>query len=296
MSTSPEEIINGSCKIKEAIEYSLNNNRPLLISRHGSFEFQCVTWKKNINYPLNDAMMAILHKNVGIFPRELKSMEEWLELYWQSSCESDGIATGWYLPIALDEKKLVEKYNSSAFQFPLRSLESYYVEPENRWTSLFADRRVTVVSSFAKTMEEQVLKAKDIWNADADSLLPPTTKWSFIRSYYPPDITLKSTAWPFGIKSWKDAVNYIVENVEKTNPEIVLIGCGGLALPAAAELKKRGCIVIVMGGAIQVLFGIKGGRWKNHAIISQFWNNHWVYPKSDETPSHAGSVENKCYW
>jgi hypothetical protein len=40
-------------------------------------------------------------------------------------------------------------------------------------------------------------------------------------------------------------------------PTIVLIGCGALAMPLALRLKKQGMICIVMGGAIQNLFGIK---------------------------------------
>ena len=64
----------------------------------------------------------------------------------------------------------------------------------------------------------------------------------------------------------------------------------------AHELKKRGLIVIVLGGATQVLFGIKGGRWANHSVISTFWNDAWVYPSSTETPKGASRIENACYW
>lgn len=289
------EVVAGSKQIKDAIQDALENKKPLLISRHGSFEFQCVSWKmRNSDLPLNETMLTILHKNAGVFPKDLKTMEEWLTIYWEASCNADGMATGWYLPTSEQEKTLVKKYNPNAFQFPLRSLECYYVE--DRWTTLFANKRVTVVSSFAKTMQEQIHKAKDIWPTMSESLLPSTTKWSFIRSYYPPDLTTKGTAWPNTIKNWRDAVEHMVDAVEETEPDIVLIGCGALASPLGHALKKKGRIAIVMGGAIQVLFGIKGGRWKNHAIISEYWNDSWVYPLADETPRHATSVENKCYW
>jgi len=297
MATTPEIVAAGSRQIKEAINTALEKSSPLLISRHGSFEFQCVSWKRrNPDTPLNEIMTSILHKNAGIFPKDISKMEEWLASYWQSTCEADGMATGWYLPTSEEEKALVTKHNPKAFQFPLRSLEPYYVDTNDRWTVLFANKRVTVVSSFAKTMEMQVKKAKDIWLAQADSILPPTTTWSFVRTYYPPDLTTRATAWPKNVSDFAAAVNYIVDAVEETRPDIVLIGCGGLAALVAAALKKKGRIAIVMGGAIQVLFGIKGSRWKNHAIISQFWNDAWVSPLADETPLHASSIENKCYW
>jgi hypothetical protein len=86
------------------------------------------------------------------------------------------------------------------------------------------------------------------------------------------------------------------EAVLKSGAQIVLIGCGGLGFPLAQRLKKAGKIVIVLGGAIQVLFGIRGERWKTHSVISQFWNKYWVYPSAAETPNGCLSVENACYW
>ena len=63
-----------------------------------------------------------------------------------------------------------------------------------------------------------------------------------------------------------------------------------------SELKQRGVIAIVLGGATQVLFGIKGMRWATHSVISEFWNEAWVWPKQSETPLGASSIEGACYW
>ena len=67
-------------------------------------------------------------------------------------------------------------------------------------------------------------------------------------------------------------------------------------MPIAKMLKDRGVIAIVMGGAIQILFGIKGKRWESHSIISTFWNDEWVWPSASETPMAAKGVEGGCYW
>jgi hypothetical protein len=67
-------------------------------------------------------------------------------------------------------------------------------------------------------------------------------------------------------------------------------------MPIAKMLKDRGVIAIVMGGAIQVLFGIKGRRWEKHPIISTFWNDAWVWPSEEETPAGAQIIEGGCYW
>jgi hypothetical protein len=62
------------------------------------------------------------------------------------------------------------------------------------------------------------------------------------------------------------------------------------------RLKEEGKVCIVMGGAIQVLFGIKGNRWKDHSVISKFWNDAWVYPPLERTPAGAEQIEGGCYW
>jgi hypothetical protein len=98
------------------------------------------------------------------------------------------------------------------------------------------------------------------------------------------------------VESWKDAVDFIVKQTKALKPDVALIGCGGLGMIIAAELKRAGISAIVLGGAIQVLFGIKGSRWANHDIISKFWNQYWIWPSISETPSAAGSIEGGCYW
>ena len=285
-----QQIINGADAISKLISDALVNKKGLLIGRHGSLEFQCVMQMLR-NWTIPSAVCTILERNAGIFPKG--DATEWTKCYWNATLIADGMATGWYAPTRNDEIELVTKYNPSAIQFPLRSLEPYYVE-NNRWTRTLKGRRVTVVSSFTETIEKQLKVSEAIWLDKAESILPEGTQWSFVRSFYPPAYTSGTTAWKVG--SWKEAVDYLVSEVEKTNPEIVLLGCGGLAMIVAEKLKKKGIIAIVLGGAIQVLFGIKGGRWKEHTIISTFWNDAWTYPSLDETPKHAFNVENSCYW
>jgi ketopantoate reductase len=88
----------------------------------------------------------------------------------------------------------------------------------------------------------------------------------------------------------------MVAEVVKTDCQIVIIGCGGLGMILAGRLKALGKICIVMGGAVQVLFGIKGKRWENHEYISKLWNSEWVYPSPSETPRKALEIERGCYW
>ena len=143
-------------------------------------------------------------------------------------------------------------------------------------------------------MEEQLLFKDTIWKGRGEIL--PGADWKFIRSYYSPALAQGRCGWPKEIKSWSDAVSHLEKEILKTGDRVALLGCGVLAMPLALALKRRGLVAIVLGGAIQVLFGIKGRRWETHEVISKFWNDDWIYPKPEETPLSARDIEGGCYW
>jgi hypothetical protein len=63
-----------------------------------------------------------------------------------------------------------------------------------------------------------------------------------------------------------------------------------------AHVKRSGKKASHLGGASQLLFGIKGCRWDNHPVISPLYNGHWVRPAPEDIPNDANKVENGCYW
>ena len=167
-----------------------------------------------------------------------------------------------------------------------------YVNAVVRWTEKLAGKKVTVVSSFTDTIQQQL--KRPIW---PNGLLDISgVDWSFVRTGYAPVTAAGTAEWPDDCNSWEEAVEYVLLQVINRDSEIVLIGCGGLGMIIAGRLRKRGISCIVLGGAIQVLFGIKGRRWAQHDIISGFWNDAWVSPAAHEVPGGAGAVEGGCYW
>jgi len=270
-------INNGSIKIFNYIHECLAKNCGALIGRHGSTEMTSILSESPELYT------KILEIYSGVFG----PFQEWDTIYKEATSETDILAVGWYEPLAEKEINYVKKI-SNAELIPLRSLEPYY--SSSPWSSILEGRRVTVVSSFADTMRKQI--GKDIWE---DKILPEAT-WSFVRSYYCPSIAYGRCEWPSEVVCWKTAVEYLERQILATEPQIVLIGCGGLAMPLALRLKRKGIIAIVLGGAIQILFGIKGLRWESHSEISEFFNDSWVFPSDDEIPMGAEKIEHGCYW
>ncbi len=97
-------------------------------------------------------------------------------------------------------------------------------------------------------------------------------------------------------RNWFEAFDWVFREAMKTDFEVAIIGCGAYGFPLAAKLKEGGKQAIHMGGATQLLFGIKGIRWDSHSIIKNLYNKYWVRPDESERPEGAESVEQGCYW
>lgn len=287
---SPEAVKQGSERIRRCIETALQDNVGALIGRHGTIELSCALRFHN-GYSLEEERLKILEQNAGIFPTE--SAQIWATEYSVAAAIADCMAIGWYAPLARSEIKYVQRLNPFSHKIPLRSLEPYYC-PEASWLHALQGQNVCVVNSFTETIRQQIPKLKDVWKDH--TLFPEGIQWSFVRSYYSPPLAKGFCEWPKGTESWKDAVDRMEEEVMATSARIVLLGCGGLAMPLAARLKKRGTICIVLGGAIQILFGIKGKRWDHHPIISKYLNQYWIYPADEEVPGGSREIEGGCYW
>lgn len=287
---SAESVRQGCLAIRSCIETALQEGKGALIGRHGTIELTCVLLAKD-GLEIGENRLMTLERNAGVFP--LSAVPEWIEAYRDATAVANGLAVGWYVPLARSELKTVQLINPSALKFPLRSLEPYYC-PDVSWLHALKGQRVCVVSSFTETIQQQIPFLKEIWSGY--DLFPDELQWSFVRSYYSPALAQGWCEWPNGIASWKGAVDFMEEEVMATGARVVLLGCGGLAMPLAARLQRHGKICIVLGGAIQILFGIKGKRWESHPVISQLFNDTWVYPADEEVPRAARSIEGGCYW
>lgn len=293
------DIAQGASEIYSAIERALLRKEGLLIGRNGTIELETLFYKLHQSKPFQEYPLGItqrLERNAGIFPSTKNFIDRWVFKMVETIRNCDVLVTGWYKPLEKEEIQLLENLNTNAPRIPLRSLEPYYVEPEKRWTHLLTGHKVAIVSSFAESAVQQIQKRDEIWPVETDSLLPPNVDWIPIVTGYAPSLAQGQAEWPSDVQSWDVAVNYVVKKVRESGARIALIGCGGMGMVIGSELKKYGIVSIVLGGAIQVLFGIKGNRWASHSVIQHFWNDAWIYPQKKETPAGAWMIENGCYW
>ncbi len=71
---------------------------------------------------------------------------------------------------------------------------------------------------------------------------------------------------------------------------------GAWSLPLVAHAKSLGACAIHLGGATQILLGVKGKAWEGNGQITAFYNEAWTRPSSSETPQGISNIENGCYW
>jgi hypothetical protein len=294
---TPDEIKWGAA----AICGVMKKDAPFFIGRNGTIETDTLFhWFVSKDQPYPQQTLETISKNAGVWPATKESIDAWAEEYSRALGALDGLAAGWYEPNRTKEAALLEAFAPRAFTTPLRSLEPYYSEPANRWTQYIANKHVAVVTSFGESVANQVNQAKKIWmNVDSpETVLPSSAHWTPIQTYFAPAIAASGFGgWPSEhVKCWQDAVDWTVKRVEESGATVAIIGCGGLGMIIAARLKALGISAFVLGGATQVLFGIKGRRWQFHPIISKFWNVFWVWPLASEVPEGARKIEGGCYW
>jgi hypothetical protein len=299
-----ENIRIGAKSIQECIRTAIQTQKPFFIGRNGSTELQLlyyyITHRANMKESYPEGLRHAIHIYSGIFPGDNASLDEWCKTYFESLGELDGTAAGWYEPLFSVELALLHKFTRpECFQTPLRSLEPYYSSSNLWWTKELRGQAICVVSSFTDTIQHQMDSGASalIWRGERAGLLDiEGATWSYVKCGYAPNVALGRGGWPPEIKSWKDAVDKLERDIVATGSTVALIGCGALGVILGARLKRRGISAIILGGAIQVLFGIKGKRWQTHDVISKFWNPFWVWPAASEVPGAATFVEGGCYW
>jgi len=280
------ELFEAAQAICNGIQEALDTKKGFLVGRTGTIELDTLLGGMN---------HSVLEKNAGVFPPTHESVARWRLETFDAMKACDLLVAGWYEPLAYSEKCLLKSLGKEGPFLPLRALEPYYVPEALMWTRLLAGNRVAVVNAFATTAVAQIHSREKIWKDRAESLLPDAT-WIPIRTGYAPVLARGRAEWIPPVTRWQDAVASVVDQVVAANAEIVLIGCGGLGMLVGARLKALVKICIVMGGATQVLVGLKGNRWAGHSVISRFWNDSWTYPSTEETPRGAAVIEGGCYW
>jgi len=267
------------------IKKKIESNKPFLICRIGTSEMQILNNYFDILYlykhNFDDVKINVLKNNAGFFGNEI-DVYKFVNLYLMNLNNIDGLAL-----LTRQEEYIVKKYIKNAELLTLRGIEPYYAI-NMPWSSALEGKRVLVIHPFSDTIKKQYEKHNFLF---ADNRILPNFDIKVLKS-----VQTIAGEKDNRFSTWFEALNYMIEQAMKIDFDVALIGCGAYGFPLGAELKQRGKQVIHMGGATQILFGIKGNRWDNHPYISKFYNDYWVRPDVKECIQKKEQVENGCYW
>ena len=78
--------------------------------------------------------------------------------------------------------------------------------------------------------------------------------------------------------------------------DVALIAAGAYGFPLAAHIKRTGKKSVLMGGVLQLLFGIRGARWDSNPEYAPLCNQYWVRPGDEDRPKIFSVIDGGCYW
>ena len=264
----------GTKETNDLLSKKIAEGKPLMVTRFGSVEFFTMTTGKGFTK---------LYSNAGFFPYNKKLIKEFTLVY-RKSIENVDILAVWIYKYSgflhwWRKLKIIKKLESIECLIELHSLNPY----ENIWFKELTDKKVLVVHPFKKSIERQYLNRKNL------DIIPEFKSLEVIKAIQ----TIGDEIDP-RFSSWFEALDYMKKEISTKDFDVCLIGCGAYGLPLASYVKGMNKQAIHIGGALQLLFGIKGNRWETEYNFD--FGQHWIYPLNEDTPLSAKKIEDGCYW
>ena len=269
------------------VKQGIISGEPFAAARFGGTELRAL-WRSDDPFPLsarvkNDMISCICDLS-GFFPAEDWAIEKFAEVM-RSACGQIDVYGVWF---NLMEDYAIEAYaNNSMLTIP-SALEPWFVE--HPWSAALKGKRVLVIHPFKETILRQYEKREKLF--DNPEILPEFASLRVVKAVQ----TIAGNS-DERFRDWFEALDWMYAEAMKEDFDVAIIGCGAYGFPLAARIKEAGKQAIHMGGATQLLFGIKGNRWdQNFPKISGLYNDAWVRPAESERPKGAEMVEGACYW
>lgn len=265
----------------------VKSDKPFAAARIGGTELRNIVSSQNEfkNKKLKSENYSLLNCLSGFFD-PIERIDDFSRLMEKSMGNVDFMGV-WYNQM---EDVIIDRYcNENIVLGELMGLEPWY-SPENPWTKELAGKKVLVVHPFKESIMKQYEKREKLFPG-ADIL--PEFDLKCVKAVQ----TLMGERDP-RISTWFEGLNLMTEECLQEDFDIALIACGAYGLPLAVRIKEAGKQAVHMGGALQLLFGIRGKRWDDFELLKNYYSDAWEYPLKTEhlSKNNNSNVENGCYW
>jgi hypothetical protein len=222
--------------------------------------------------------LSQLDRNAGIY----NVTQKWFDLYKECilHCDAFAVITG-----ALEREQRVIQH---PYKLDYLALEPFYrlKDGDSPWSHSLLGKKVLIIHPFVESFQKQ----KDFKMFGDRHVFLEGQEFVFYKSF-------QTSAGNHLHTSWEETFSIMCQDIQKLDFDIALLGCGGYGLPLVNFIKGTlGKSAIYIGGGLQLLFGVMGGRWEK----SDFWKNqdtsHFIRPSGDERTKNYHVIEEGCYW
>lgn len=259
--------LNNVFESDKIISEKIKSGKPFMAGRFGSSEIRGIFRDE----------FDILCFYAGFFPRDKKLLGRFKKVYLDAAKSLDILAIWNYKNHFINKIKLMKT---------LPNIKYIYASdgnPTRAWLKDLKGKKVLVIHPFKKTIEHQYKKNSEL------GILPKLKSLEVIKAVQ----TLGDTEDP-RFKTWFDALDFMKKEIDKKDFDIALIACGAYGLPLAAHVKSIGKQALHVGGWLQLIFGIRGGRWDNAKGVK--YTKHWTSPMKEDFLENYKVFEGGCYW
>lgn len=283
--------------VRTSIENSKNG---LMIAKFGTIELNSICCCKRVKEGLKISdyfdyikgkgciypheSLKGLNINAGFFPASEKLQYKFTNLIMEDIKYMDIL--GSYIN--------QESYLSSELQHCKKIDVDGYCAPfvwENAWTRALKNKKVLIVHPFVESIKKQYEKRKYLFSND--NILPEFDDLILIKAVQ----SIAGNGARTEFENWFEALRYMENQIDASDYDVALIGCGAYGMPLTAHCKRKGKIAIHLAGWTQMLFGIYGNRWiEDQPEYAKYINEYWTRPTESEKPDNLELVENGAYW
>ena len=286
--------------VNDAISGLLSSGRPCFVGRFGCVELDAALRGWDISRQNSKLLKAVriftgnygpfwwdnsikagLLRTAGVFPAEEDVLMRFSARTLDDSRELDVLGS-WNAR----EQQLANIFFPKAKGVPLDDILPFFFK--SPWSEALRGKDVLVINPFVETIKKQYSRREELF---ADRLVLP----EFNLITYKPVTSFLGLDTPY--KDWFDALEAMCSDISKIRFDVAILGCGAYGFSMGAfikrELRRQ---AIHLGGATQLLFGIKGGRWDKWPRFSSFYNDAWTRPGLAERPANFRQHEGGAYW
>lgn len=270
----------------DLIYKKLEGDKPLLVARIGSTELSVILNYLHFKYRTKVLWSEYLKDEIwrqsGVFPVDDNTVTKFAREYLKAINEVD-IMGVWNND---GENQIIRRNCPKAFLIPLESIEPYFFDQP--WSRILSNKTVLLIHPFEDSIRYQYERNREKIFLNKEIL--PVFNLITIKAFQTQVYNETSFA------SWFDVFESMKAEIAKLDFDVAIIGAGAYGLPLGAYIKKIGKQAVHMGGATQILFGIKGKRWEEREKFNKMFNKYWKYPFPFERPEKANTLEGGAYW